>query len=110
LNALDVRLFSGGKLLASHRLDRQTKAGYRTGSYDLLDAPDTSAPCSFAPLGVQGDVYRMTVVLPSAWFDDMRYDWSGDGKLSISLTSIWKGYLAGHEHTFDITLPASGVN
>lgn len=110
LNALDVQLFSDGEPVASHRLDRQTKAGYRTESYDMLDAPDTSAPYFYAPLGVQADVYEMTVVLPADWFARQHYDWSKSGMLSIELSSIWQGYLDGHEYSFTIALPAANTN
>lgn len=106
LNALDMQLFNDGKLVGSHLLDRQTKQGYRTDSYELLDVPDTSAPYFYAPLGVQGDVYEMAVVLPAVWFDQSHYDWSRVGKLSISLTSIWKSHLERHGHVFTMTLPA----
>jgi len=107
LNAMDMRLFNDGKQLGSHHLDRQTKQGYQTGSYDLLDSPDTSAPYFFAPLGVQGDVYEMDVVLPAGWFDRQHYDWSENGKIAVDLSSIWNGYLEGHGHAFTIALPAS---
>jgi len=107
LNAMDIQLFNDGKLLVSHQLDRQRKLGYRTETYDLLDAPDTSAPYFHAPLGVQGDVYEMAVVLPAEWFEQNHYDWSKNGELSIDLSDIWIGYLEGHDHAFTIALPAS---
>jgi len=109
LNAMDIRLVNEGELVVSHRLDRQTKQGYRTGSYDLLDAPDTSAPYFHAPLGVQGDVYEIVVVLPADWFDRHHYDWSKSGQLSVELSSIWMGFLEGHDQAFTIALPAAGT-
>jgi hypothetical protein len=109
LNAVDVLLFNDGKLLGSHHLDRHRKLGYRTDSYELLDAPDTSAPWFFAPLGVQEDVYEMTVVLPDAWFRQKRYDWSESGAVTIGISSIWNGYLQGHSHSLTIPLPSSAT-
>jgi len=109
LNAVDIRLFNDGRLMGSHLLDRQTKQGYRTASYELLDAADTSAPYFYAPLGVQGDIYQMAVVLPAGWFERNHYDWSKSGRLSIDLSSIWKGHLEGHDHAFTIALPAGGM-
>lgn len=110
LNAVDVLLFNAGKLKGSYHIDRQRKLGYRTESYELLDAPDTTAPYFFAPLGEQGDVYEMSVVLPAKWFRQMRYDWSESGEMSIGIASIWKGYLDGHDHSLTISLPAVGNN
>jgi len=105
LNAMDIQLFNGGKLVGSHQLDRQTKLGYNTDTYDLLDAPETSAPYFHAPLGVQGDVYEMAVILPAGWFDQNHYNWTEGGELSIELSSIWNGHLDGHAHAFTLRLP-----
>jgi len=110
LNALDLQLFNDGERLGGQQLDRQLKLGYDTESYDLLDAPDTSAPYFHAPLGVQGDVYQVGVVLPAQWFEQNHYNWSRRGELSIELSSIWNGHLEGHEHSFTISLPATSTN
>jgi len=107
LNALDVALVNGGELLGSHHLDRHRKLGYKTDSYESLDTPDAKAPHFFAPLGEQGDVYEMTVVLPASWFKTNRYDWSRSGSLSIRVSSIWSGHLEGHQYAFTIPLPAT---
>jgi hypothetical protein len=105
LDAVDISLFNDGKPLGSYHIDRQRKLGYKTDSYASLDTPDTSVPHFLAPLGEQGDVYEMTVILPAAWFAEKRYDRSKNGSLSIGLSSIWKGYLDGHSESFTIALP-----
>jgi hypothetical protein len=107
LNALDVLLFNDGELLGSYHVDRHRKLGYRTDSYESLDTPDTSVPHFLAPLGEQEDVYEMIAVLPGAWFEKKRYDWSKNGSVSISISSIWKGFLAGHSYSFAIPLPSA---
>jgi hypothetical protein len=58
-------------------------------------------------LGEQEDVYEMIAVLPGAWFEKKRYDWSKNGSVSISISSIWKGFLAGHSYSFAIPLPSA---
>lgn len=107
LNSLDVVLANNTRHLASYRVDRQRKSGYSTESYDLMDNPNRSIPHFLAPLGEQGDVFRMKVVLPTAWFEKKQYDWSKDGSVSIDISSIWKGFSEGHSHSLTIPLTAS---
>lgn len=106
LNGLDVLLTNDFKQLASYRIDRHRKSGYSTGSYELMDNPNPSVPHFLAPLGEQEDVFRMTVVLPRVWFEKNQYDWSENGSVSIDISSIWKGYAEGHNHSLTIPLPA----
>jgi hypothetical protein len=106
LNAVDILLFNDGNHLGSYHVDRHRKLGYRTDSYESLDTPDTSLPHFLAPLGEQEDVYGMTVVLPGTWFEEKSYDWSKNGSVSISISSIWEGFLEGHSYSFTIPLPA----
>lgn len=107
LNGLDVVLTSDSNYLASYRIDRNRKLGYSTESYDLMDNPNPSVPHFLAPLGEQEDVFRITVVLPRAWFEKNQYDWSKSGSVSIDISSIWKGYSDGHNHSLKIPLPAA---
>ncbi len=109
LNALDILLYNDGKPQGSYHIDRDRKLGYRTESYELLDTPDTSAPYFLAPLGEQGDVYEMTVVLPAAWFTLQQYDWSRNGTVAIDISSIWNGYLEGHNQSVTLTLPSTNA-
>lgn len=106
LNALVVRLSNDGESLGGYRLDRHLKMGYNTESYTTLDNPNTRAPHFLAPLGEQGDVFEMTIVLPRTWFKNKKYDWSKNGFIAIGLSSIWSGYLEGHGHVLKIPLPA----
>ena len=106
LNAMDVSVLNGGKNLGSFTLDRHRKLGYDTLSYKRLDSPDESVPHFSAPLGEQQDVFRIDAVLPAEWLDDMDYDWSKPGSLSIKLSSIWDGYLDGHILAVEIPLGA----
>lgn len=106
LNALVVKLSNDGESLGGYRLDRHLKMGYNTDSYTTLDNPNTRAPYFLAPLGEQGDVFEMTIVLPGAWFKTRKYDWSKNGFVAIGLSSIWSGYLKGHGHVLKIPLPA----
>jgi len=106
LNGLVVTLINDGASLGSYRLDRHLKVGYNTDSYTSLDNPNTLAPHFLAPLGEQGDVFEMTVVLPRSWFKNMKYDWSKVGSVAIGLSSIWSGYLEGHAYDMKIPLPA----
>jgi len=106
LNGLDIVLTNDSRQLASYRIERQRKLGYSTESYELMDNPNRSIPRFLAPLGEQGDVFKMTVVLPRVWFERNQYDWSKDGSVSIDISSIWKGYLEGHGYSFAIPLLA----
>jgi len=106
LNGLDVVLTNDGKQLGTFRVDRHRKLGYSTKSYESLDNPNKSAPYFLAPLGEQGDVFNMAVVLPTTWFEEKKYDWSKDGSVSIQVSSIWDGYLDGHNHSLTIPIPA----
>ena len=110
LNGVDIVLMNNGKQLATYRIDRQKKLGYHTKTYESLDNPNQSAPHFFAPLGEQEDVFKMAVVLPKVWFEEKRYDWSKDGSVSIKISSIWDGYLEGHNHSFTIPMPAVKVD
>lgn len=110
LNGLELVLLNDGRQLGSYSIDRHRKLGYRTGSYDLLDNPNLSAPHFLAPLGEQTDIFEMGVVLPSAWFDENQYDWSKDGAVAIEISSIWSGYFQGHSHSLTIPLPAESLN
>jgi hypothetical protein len=110
LNALDVSIYNDGKPLETYHLDRHRKLGYNTGSYESLDTPNTTEPHFLAPLREQDDVYEMTVVLPVSWFKKIKYDWSETGLVSIELSSIWHGYLEGHELAFTIPLPAADTD
>lgn len=106
LNGLEAVLMNNGQQLGAYSIDRQRKLGYSTGSYDLMDNPNQSVPHFLAPLGEQGNVFEMTVVLPGFWFEENQYDWSKEGAVSIEISSIWEGYLEGHKHTFTIPLLA----
>ena len=90
-----------------YRVDRHRKSGYATKSYDLMDNPNRSIPHFLAPLGGQGDVFRMKVVLPKTWFEENQYDWTKDGSVSIDISSIWKGLSEGHNHSLTIPLAAA---
>ncbi len=59
-----------------------------------------------APLDEQGDVYLMGAVLPKRWFDDIHYDWSRDGSVSVKISSIWDGSPDPHHLKIDIPLTA----
>lgn len=107
LNGLDVVLTNDARHLASYRVDRHRKSGYATKSYDLMDNPNRSIPHFLAPLGEQGDVFRMKVVLPKTWFEENEYDWTKDGSVSIDISSIWKGFSEGHSHSLTIPLAAA---
>ncbi|MCW8925637.1 MAG: hypothetical protein OQJ84_05215 [Xanthomonadales bacterium] len=107
LNGLDIVVNNGGKQLAAFVIDRQRKLGYDTKSYDSMDNPNRSVPHMIAPLGEQGDVYKVTVVLPAAWFEDNGYDWSKPGSVEIGISSIWSGYLEGHASSLTIPIPAT---
>ena len=104
LNAMTITVFNGGAEVGRYVVDRHRKLGYDTSSYRRLDSPDESLPHFSAPLGEQQDVFRMEAVLPAEWLDDMDYDWSKPGSLSITLSSIWDGYLSGHNHAIEIPL------
>jgi hypothetical protein len=106
LNAMQVAVSNGGRALATHTLDRDRRLGYEPASYDELDNPDRSRPYFAAPLDAQGDVYEIEAVLPGRWFQDIGYDWSKDGSISIKISSIWAGALKGHAESFEIPLPA----
>jgi len=106
LNGLDVELVNDGEHTASFRIDRHQKLGYDTTSYDSMDNPNQSIPHFLAPLGEQQDVFKMTVMLPSAWFKEQGYDWSREGSITLKIASIWTGYLEGHGLGFSIPLPA----
>ena len=106
LNGLDLVLMNDGEQLGTYHIDRHRKSGYSTESYELMDYPNRSIPHFLAPLGEQGDVFKMAVVLPKTWFEEKQYDWSKDGSVSIKISSIWGGYLEGHSHSFTIPLPA----
>lgn len=107
LNGLDIVLTNSSSYLASYRIDRHRKLGYDTKSYDLMDNPNLSVPHFLAPLGEQEDVFEMKVILPKVWFEKNQYDWSKDGSVSIDISSIWKGYLEGHNHSLTIPLSAT---
>jgi hypothetical protein len=106
LNGLKVVLINDGKQLGTYRLDRHGKLGYDTKSYESLDNPNQSVPYFLPPLGEQGDIFNMGVVLPTTWFEEKKYDWSKDGSVSIQISSIWDGYLEGHSHSLTIPLSA----
>jgi hypothetical protein len=106
LNGLKVVLMNDGKQLGTYQLNRHTKLGYDTKSYDSLDNPNQSAPYFLAPMGEQEDIFNMGVVLPTTWFEEKQYDWSKDGSVSIQISSIWNGYLEGHSHSLTIPIPA----
>ena len=106
LNGLEAVLINNGERLGAFLIDRHQKQGYSTESYDVMDNPNQLVPHFLAPLGEQGDVFAMSVVLPMVWFEENQYDWSKDGSVSIRISSIWDGYLEGHKHTFTIALPA----
>lgn len=107
LNAIQVRVNNNGRELAGFNLNRDQRLGYDTSSYQALDTPDTTKPYFNAPLDEQNDVYRMEVVLPKSWFREIGYDWSGQGSVSIRLSSVWDGYLDGHYHDVEIPLPGN---
>jgi hypothetical protein len=106
LNALEISVFNGGEQLGAYTVNRHLKLGYDTSSYEALDEYDASVPHFSAPLGEQGDVYRMGAVLPARWLKTMNYDWSKPGSISIRVSSIWDGYLDGHSAMVEIPLPA----
>jgi len=106
LNGLNVVLMNDGKQLGAYRVDRHRKLGYSTKSYESLDNPNQSTPYFLAPLGEQGDVFNLAVVLPTTWFEEKKYDWSKDGSVSIQISSIWDGYLETHSHSLTIPIPA----
>jgi hypothetical protein len=106
LNAMQITVFNDGKELATYTVDRHQKLGYDTSSYDQLDQVDKKRPHFSAPLGEQGDVFRMQAVLPARWLKEIDYDWSRPGSISIGIASIWDGYLSGHNHLIEIPLTA----
>ncbi len=107
LNGLDILVNNGGEQLATFIIDRHRKLGYDTKSYDSMDNPNRSVPHVIAPLGEQGDVYKMAVILPAAWFEEKGYDWSKPGSIEIGISSIWSGYLEGHASSLTIPIPAA---
>ncbi len=106
LNAMHVTVFNDAKELAAFTLDRHQKLGYDASSYQTLDNPDKMKPYFDAPLDEQGDVYLMGAVLPKRWFDDIHYDWSRDGSVSVKISSIWDGSPDPHHLEIDIPLTA----
>lgn len=107
LNAMEITVFNDGKQLGEYTVDRHRKLGYDTSSYEKLDGYDERYPHFSAQLGEQGDVYQMGAVIPARWLKKMNYDWSKPGSISIRITSIWDGYLAGHSQTVEIPLQAN---
>lgn len=107
LNGLDIVVNNGGKQLVTFKIDRHRKLGYDTSSYDSMDNPNRSIPHMIAPLGEQGDVYKIAVILPAAWFEENQYDWSKPGSVEIGISSIWSGYLEGHSSSLTIPIPAA---
>jgi len=110
LNGLDITLTNDGQQVGTYRIDRHSKLGYDTSSYELLDNPNGLAPYLIAPLEEQGDVYTIAVVLPKVWLDKQEYDWSRNGTVSIEISSIWKGYLEGHSRSLTIPIPAADTS
>jgi hypothetical protein len=106
LNAVEFKVINDGQALATHLLNRDQRRGYDPSSYDKLDNPDESKPYFQAPLGEQGDIYQMDVVIPRRWFKNMDYDWSKAGIVKITVSSIWSENLAGHELAFEMPLEA----
>ena len=106
LNALDIVVFNDGKKLGEYTVNRNLRAGYDTSSYKALDEYDERVPHFSAPLGEQGDIYRMSAVIPARWLRKMDYDWSKPGSVSVRVSSIWDGYLDGHSETVEIALNA----
>jgi len=109
LNGLDAVLYNDGRYLNAHRVDRHRKLAYDVGTFLLLDEPDRAAPHFYSPLGDQVDVFKMNIVLPKFWLEESGYDWMKGGSLAINISSIWKGYLKGHSHSFAIPLPESSL-
>jgi hypothetical protein len=107
LNGLDIVVNNGGKQLAAFKIDRHRKLGYDTKSYDSMDNPNRSIPHLVAPLGEQGDVYKVAVVLPAAWFGEKQYDWSKPGSVEIEISSIWSDYFDGHSSSLTIPIPVA---
>jgi hypothetical protein len=104
LNAIQISIHNGGEMLGEYRVDRHLKAGYDPSSYETLDEHDERVPHFSAPLGEQGDIYRMGVVLPSRWLRKVGYDWSRPGSISVEISGIWDGYLSGHSESVEIPL------
>lgn len=106
LNAMHITVHNGGETIGTFTVDRHRKLGYDVASYEGLDEEDPRIPHFAAPLNEQGDVFRMGAVLPARWFRELQYDWSKPGRVSVTVASIWQGYLDGHSHSFEIPLGA----
>ena len=104
LNAMRVTVINDGRELGSYVVDRQQKLGYVTSSNDRLDNPSKKAPYFSAPLGEQGDVFKIDAVIPARWLRKMKYDWSKSGSVTVRVSSIWDEYLTGHDEMVEIPL------
>jgi hypothetical protein len=106
LNAVGLVVSNGGEELSSYSVDRHLKLGYDTSTFELLDRESAAKPHFSAPLGEQHDVFRMNAVVPARWLEELGYDWSRAGSISVTISSIWDGYLSGHSHSIRIPLSA----
>jgi len=106
LGGMDVTVFNGGRQLAAFTVDRHLKLGYDTSSYGALDAINSDVPHFVAPLDEQSDVFRMGAVIPADWLEQAGYDWSQEGRISVTILSIWHGTIRGHGHRVEFPLAA----
>jgi hypothetical protein len=104
LNAMQITVTNDGEEIGAYVVDRHQKLGYETSSNDRLDNANQKKPHFEAPIGEQGDVFRIDAVIPARWLRKLKYDWSKSGEVTVKISSIWDGYLDGHNMTLVIPL------